>query len=114
MAVSSVTAPDPGSIIGNTPPPTDPNNQLGQQTFLRLLTTQLSNQDPLSPQDQSQMLAQLAQFATVEGVNNVVASQKGLQAANLLGKTVSLMNNDTPPVPISGKVTTVNLSSGGA
>ncbi len=114
MSVTGVTNPDPGSVIGTNAPPTDPNNQLGQQTFLRLLTTQLSNQDPLAPQDQSQMLAQLAQFATVEGVNSVVSSQKGLQAANLLGKTVSLMNNDNPPSLINGKVTSVNLSTDGA
>lgn len=114
MTVTNVAAPKPGSTIGSPPPASDPNNQLGQQTFLRLLTTQLSNQDPLAPQDQSQMLAQLAQFATVEGVNNVVSSQKGLQAANLLGKTVALMNNANPPALINGKVTSVNLSTSGA
>ncbi len=114
MSISNVAPPNPGSTIGNPAPATDPNNQLGQQTFLRLLTTQLSNQDPLNPQDQGQMLAQLAQFATVEGVNSVVSTQKGMQAANLLGKTISIMNNANPPAVISGKVTSVNLSTSGA
>lgn len=38
---------------------------LGQADFLRLLTTQLSNQDPLEPTDNQQMLAQMAQFSAL-------------------------------------------------
>ncbi|MEO0464069.1 MAG: flagellar hook capping FlgD N-terminal domain-containing protein [Pseudomonadota bacterium] len=39
---------------------------LGQADFLRLLTTQLANQDPLEPADNEDMLAQLAQFSSLE------------------------------------------------
>ena len=39
---------------------------LGQTDFLRLLTTQLSNQDPLEPQSNEAMIAQLAQFSSLE------------------------------------------------
>jgi len=39
---------------------------LGQADFLRLLTTQLANQDPLNPTDNEEMLAQLAQFSQLE------------------------------------------------
>lgn len=39
---------------------------LGQADFLRLLTTQLANQDPLAPTDNEEMLAQLAQFSSLE------------------------------------------------
>ncbi|UAB78723.1 flagellar biosynthesis protein FlgD [Erythrobacter sp. SCSIO 43205] len=40
--------------------------QLGSADFLRLMTAQLSNQDPLEPQSNEQMLAQLAQFSSLE------------------------------------------------
>jgi flagellar basal-body rod modification protein FlgD len=63
-------------------------NMLNQSDFLKLLTTQLSNQDPTNPQDQSAFLAQLAQFSTVQGVDNLQESSTRAQAADLLGKTV--------------------------
>ena len=43
---------------------------LGQADFLRLLTTQLSNQDPLNPTDNEAMLAQLAQFSQLEAATD--------------------------------------------
>jgi len=42
------------------------NSMANEQTFLQLLVTQLKNQDPLQPQDGTQFVAQLAQFATLE------------------------------------------------
>ena len=42
------------------------SNPLGQDAFLRLLVTQLQHQDPTSPQDDSQFIAQLAQFSSLE------------------------------------------------
>lgn len=41
-------------------------NGMGQDTFLKLLVEQLKNQDPLSPQDSAQFVAQLAQFNSLE------------------------------------------------
>lgn len=40
---------------------------LGQEDFLRLLTTQLKQQDPFEPADQTQMIAQMAQFSNLAG-----------------------------------------------
>lgn len=40
-------------------------SSLGQEDFLRLLTTQLKQQDPLEPVDNQQMVAQLAQFSSL-------------------------------------------------
>ena len=45
--------------------------QLGKDTFMTLLVTQMSNQDPLKPQDDTQMLAQLAQFSSLEQLTNL-------------------------------------------
>ena len=42
---------------------------LGQADFLKLLTTQLTMQDPLAPPDNKEMLAQMAQFSSLEAAN---------------------------------------------
>ena len=87
---------------------------LGQNAFLKLLSTQLSNQDPTSPQDDSQFLAQLAQFSTVQGVTNLQSSQTHLQASELIGKTVNasvIVNNQAQN--LSGKVSSVRWDSAG-
>jgi flagellar basal-body rod modification protein FlgD len=70
-----------------------------QQTrFLKLLTTQLKNQDPLNPMDNAQTTSQLAQISTVDGIERLnttlksmmssMQSSDALQAANLLDKAV--------------------------
>ncbi|MCS6776799.1 MAG: flagellar hook capping FlgD N-terminal domain-containing protein [Chloroherpetonaceae bacterium] len=90
------------------------NRALGQHEFLKLLVTQLTNQDPLNPMDQEDFLAQMAQFATVEGVNNIYNSQTRLQASSLLGKRVeAFVTRDGLPVLITGKVNGVRWDSQG-
>ncbi len=79
-------------------------SDLGQADFLRLMTEQLKNQDPLKPLDGTQMLGQLAQFSTVQGINgmqdalgavaNVMESDQTLRAASLVGHD-ALVDTDT-------------------
>nr|WP_236911998.1 flagellar hook capping FlgD N-terminal domain-containing protein [Clostridium sp. Cult1] len=47
------------------------NNDLDKDAFLRLLTTQLANQDPLSPIEDREFIAQLAQFSSLEQMQNL-------------------------------------------
>jgi len=78
--------------------------ELGQSQFLELMIAQLENQDPLSPQDNGEFIAQLAQFSTVEGIDrlnnefnqfsNSMTSNQALQASSLVGKHVAI-NTDT-------------------
>ena len=78
--------------------------ELGQADFLRLMTEQLKNQDPLKPLEGSQFLGQLAQFSTVQGINgmqealgavaNVMESDQTLRAASLVGRD-ALVDTDT-------------------
>ena len=73
-------------------------SELGKDDFLNLLVTQLNNQDPLSPQDNGEFIAQLAQFSQLEGTNNLNASMEtllssyqssqALQASSLVGRKV--------------------------
>ncbi len=77
--------------------------ELGQDEFLQLMTTQLSNQDPLKPMDNGDFLAQIAQFGTVSGVKDLntsfnsfassLQSSQALQASTLIGRDV-LIEND--------------------
>ena len=55
--------------------------KLGQDAFMRLLTTQLANQDPLKPQDNGEFIAQLAQFSSLEKLTSIETSMKDLSAA---------------------------------
>lgn len=74
-------------------------NELGKDEFLRLLTTQLTAQDPLSPMDSQAFVAQLAQFASVEQLQGLgsrldtllvgQAASNQMGVANLVGKEVS-------------------------
>ncbi len=86
-----------------TEPKKTESSSLGQADFLQLLITQLKNQDPLSPMDNTAFVAQLAQFSTVQGVedlnknfvsmNNSLKSNQAIQASALVGHTVFV---DTP------------------
>lgn len=54
------------------------NDDLGKDAFLQLLVTQLRNQDPLDPQDNSEYIAELAQFSSLEQMTNVVTNLEDL------------------------------------
>lgn len=90
------------------------NRTLGQQEFLKLLITQLTNQDPLNPQDDKDFLAQIAQFSSVEGISKMSATMNQLQGASLLGKTVeALVASEGSLKPVSGTVQAVTFRSDG-
>ena len=77
---------------------TEDDSAVSQNKFLTMLTTQLKNQDPMNPLDNSQMTSQLAQISTVDGITKLnstmesmlVASQSSetMQAASLVGRAV--------------------------
>ncbi|WP_018936089.1 flagellar hook assembly protein FlgD [Thioalkalivibrio sp. ALJ24] len=75
-----------------------PNDELGQEDFLKLMTTQLQNQDPFEPMENGDFIAQMAQFSSVTGIQQLNESFEGfaqsmgqnqaVQGANLVGKDV--------------------------
>ena len=94
MTVSGVPS------TGTSTTPTDPSamsmDQLGGDTFLKLMVAQLRNQDPMNPTDSTQFLAQTAQFTTVEKLTTMaeqttqaVTLQRDLGAAGMVGRTVT-------------------------
>jgi len=85
--------------------------------FLLLLVNELQNQDPTAPTDEKQTLSQLAQFSSLEemqNLNKTLSATSGFgqvaQSATLIGKTVSTATDADPG--ISGVVTSVSLSGG--
>lgn len=79
-------------------------NEAGSEgRFLKLLVTQLQNQDPLNPMDNAQMTSQLAQIntvsgieklnTTVEGLNAQFAQLQALSGASLVGREITLKGN---------------------
>ncbi|NMA55643.1 MAG: flagellar hook assembly protein FlgD [Firmicutes bacterium] len=59
-------------VVNNTTSPAPAASQLGgKDDFLQLLVTQLRLQDPLEPVKEREFIAQLAQFSTLEGINNL-------------------------------------------
>ncbi len=111
MSISSI-----GSSTGSTSAtPSVTNNQaLGQQDFLNIMMAEMTNQDPMSPQDDTQFLAELAQFSTVNGVNTITQDMGQIQATSLLGKTVTAMNMvNGVNTPVNGVVQAVSYTSSG-
>ena len=53
---------------------------LGQEDFLKLMTTQLQNQDPFAPMENGDFIAQMAQFSTVTGITSMDESLKNVAA----------------------------------
>ena len=58
--------------------PKETKDQLGQEDFLKLMTTQLQNQDPFAPVDNADFIAQMAQFSTVTGITSMDQSIKSI------------------------------------
>jgi len=78
--------------------------ELGQEEFLKLLTTQMTHQDPNKPMENGDFLAQMAQFSTVEGIGDLntsfeafsssMTSGQALQAASLVGQSVLVPSDE--------------------
>jgi flagellar basal-body rod modification protein FlgD len=88
---------------------------LNYDSFLKLLMEQLKSQDPTNPVDQSQTLAQLAQFSNVEQTIKLnekletLLQQSGIsQSVNLIGKMISSLNGQS-----KGRVAAIETGTGG-
>lgn len=108
MAISSTVAAGTSTL--------SQSSNIGIQDFLKILTSQLNNQDPLKPVDNQEFVAQIAQFATLEQsrqlnvkIDDLLAVQSSVQSVGLLGKTVDINQNG---YTVSGKVSALDVSSG--
>ena len=79
----------------------NPSQNLGKDDFLKILITQLAHQDPTSPVQDTEFIAQMAQFSTLEQMTNMSADfsrvarlLQGTEATAALGRAVEIHNGD--------------------
>lgn len=118
----TTTAPTSGAPAAAAPPAApaakSANQSYNSELFLKLLVTQLANQDPSSPMDSAQMVSQTAQLASMEQLTSLNSTagdnyqaQMQATATNMLGKKVTW--SDANGVQQSGPVTAISFSSTG-
>jgi flagellar basal-body rod modification protein FlgD len=118
----------PSVYSGTTGSATAGKNELGKDAFLSLLVAQLKYQDPSSPTDSSQFMAQTAQFTLVEKMEELAASQSAMLASSqlssataLVGRSISWTESTTTQtesgpqtntVTKTGRVTGLSMTNG--
>jgi flagellar basal-body rod modification protein FlgD len=93
------------------------NGSLGKDQFLKLFVAQLQHQDPMNPMNDSEFMAQMASFSTLEQVTNLAsanqqmaASMASNSAVGLIGRTVTYVDADDQIH--TGKVDKVTTAGG--
>lgn len=118
------TVPNTNNTAG-AKPTTSANDSLGKDDFLKLLVAQMQNQDPTNPVDNTQSIAEMAQFSSLEQMTNIATAMNTLsqtmtnfsqqsslvQGAALIGKAVSGVDTDGV-TPLEGTVESVKWLDG--
>lgn len=94
---------------------TSTSNDLDKDAFLNLLVTQMRYQDPLNPTQDKDFLAQMAQFSSLEQMQNLNGSASMAQAYSLMNKEIfaTVVNPVTlEATPVSGMVRGVFMQNG--
>lgn len=117
MPVTPITTSTNPTLLSGGAASVLPTQALNQQDFLKLLVTQMTQQDPMNPQSNIDFSAQMAQFSTLQqttamqaGIAQLGAQQQFLQANDLIGRTVTLQNADQSSA--RGVVSAVQLAGG--
>jgi len=108
----------PNYAVGNSANPgnTSGSSVMGKDQFLKILITQLQNQDPMQPMEDKEFIAQMAQFTSVEQLMNISTQLTALNqslgsASSLIGKDITWTDAATL-LPKSGTVDSIIISGG--
>jgi flagellar basal-body rod modification protein FlgD len=115
------TLPAAGAAPLSSAPPNQVKStkmQLKTEDFIKMMVTQLQNQDPLEPAKNQELLAQMSQIGQLQSANALQDSLKGMvlqnqigSASSLIGKTVKGL--DSGDDPVTGLVNSVKVGSDG-
>src|SRR3954449_4855792 len=86
-----------------TTPTTNPKSILGKDDFLKLMVTQLQNQDPLNPTDDKDFMGQMAQFSSLEQTANMAQTLASMNTSSQVSQGVSLIGHDVTWVDVAAK-----------
>lgn len=87
-------------------------SDMDKNAFLKILSAELSNQDPTNAADSTQYVTQMAQFVSMEQMSNLNNTMSAYAANSLIGRQVKMNINNTEGVPYSGTVKDVTNKSG--
>lgn len=92
------------------------NSTLGKDQFLKILITQLQNQDPMQPMEDKEFIAQMAQFTSVEQLMNISTQLTAMNqslgsVSGLIGKDITWTDTATQ-LPKTGNVESIVVSNG--
>jgi flagellar basal-body rod modification protein FlgD len=114
-----VTVPPPPPNTSSTSSSTStavPTQTLSQADFLNLVVAQMSNQDPLNPQSDTEFISQMASFSALQEAQTTESDISGLrsdqqvqQANNLIGRSVDVQSGSS--LPVSGVVSEVQVQN---
>lgn len=88
------------------------NTSFDKDAFLKILTAELSNQDPTNTKDSTAYIAQMAQFTSLEQMTNLNTTMTMNAATSMIGKVVQLNSTDQNGNAYSGLVKSVSKQSG--
>ena len=94
------------------------NFELKTEDFIKMMITQLQNQDPMEPAKNQELLAQMSQIGQLQSATTLQESLKGMVAQNQIGSAAGLIGKgveglDANDDPIAGLVTSVRVEKDG-
>ena len=111
MQVSAATS----SSVNTSSTNRTTGDSMGKNDFLNLLVTQLKNQDPLKPMEDKEFIVQMAQFSTLEQMQNLTQVAQLQQATSMIGESIRAEVNQKDkgmPELVYGRVTSIRQNSG--
>ena len=89
-----------------------PGEDMDKNAFLKILSAELSNMDPMGNNDSTQYITQMAQFASMEQMSNLNSTMSSYASHSLVGKGVTMKSVDSEGKPYTGVVKAVTIQKG--
>ena len=101
---------DPSNMYDPKKSKAPAKKEMDRDAFLKILITQLQNQDPTQPMQDREFITQMAQFSSLEQMNKVSQTNSMMLGAQLIGNTVTYRDGSNEL--LTGDVTGVEKSGG--